>query len=82
MYRKGKIRDYPAYSSSKEVENNVPIDSETVGNGHVSIAFWCTNGSNSISILNRTSTFQRSRSPKTCRYDSTEPSTPERGGQR
>lgn len=35
-----------------------------------------------MSILSKTSTFQRSRSPKTRRCDSTDPSTPERGGQR
>jgi len=50
-------------------------------NGHVVIAFWCIAGSNSMSIRSRTSMFHRSRSPKTRRWDSNDPSTPERGGQ-
>ena len=79
--KRGKSKLYPAYNSSKEVENGLPIVSGTEENGHVSTAFWCTEGSNSVSILSKTSTFQRSRSPKRRRCDSTDPSTPERGGQ-
>lgn len=73
---------YSAYNSSKEVENAVPVVSGVEENGHVSSAFWCIYGSNSVSTLNKTSIFQRSLSPKTRRCDSTDPSTPERGGQR
>jgi hypothetical protein len=79
--RKKKTRAYLAYVSSKEVENIMSFDSGAEDKGQVSTAFWCTEESNSTSILNKTSIFQRSRSPKTCRCDSIEPSTPERGGQ-
>lgn len=73
---------YVEYNSSKEMENNASFDSKSREKGQVSTAFWYTKGTSSTSILNKTSIFQHSRSPKTRRCDSTEPSTPERGGQR
>lgn len=77
-----KKQTHLEYSSSKETENKVPAESETEVNGQVSVALRCKNGSNSDSNRNKTSIFQRSLSPNTRRCASTEPSTPERGGQR
>lgn len=34
-----KQKTYSEYSSNKELENTVPVDSEAEENGHVSIAF-------------------------------------------
>lgn len=50
--------------------------------GYVSIIFWWTKGSKPFSILSSTSIFQRSRSPRTRKWESTEPSTPDTGGHR
>lgn len=71
-----------AYSCSRDSEKIVPADSEAAENGQVSTALWFTYGSNCDNILSRTSMLQRSRSPKTRKCDSREPSTPESGGQR
>ena len=73
---------YLAYNSSNAVDNTKFVVPKLDKKGHVSIAFWCTKESNSTSILNRTSIFQRSLSPNTCRCDSKRPSTTERVGQR
>lgn len=72
---------YLAYNSSNVVDNTNCVVSTVDMNGHVSIAFWCTKDSKSTSVLNRTSIFQRSLSPNTCRCESIDPSTTERGGQ-
>jgi len=72
---------YLEYNLSNVVENTTSVDSIVDKKGHVAIAFSCTKGINSSSILNRTSIFQRSLSPNACRCDSIHPSITERGGQ-